>query len=186
VSTKIIIIPRASDGLRDCDDIFTRFLHSLDSHKDLIDHPLFCAFICVADLALWLDEYIGRELSIIREIERGTGHGAWVTTGEQNSRMNTEELVDLSRRTGASLAALANVTRHVRIAETVFKDLESALKSGVGPHSSSINKIAEAVTLLRRQVDSAELYASYLQERARAQQSVVNTPPTPSSLYGHF
>jgi hypothetical protein len=89
----------------------------------------------------------------------------------------------MSKETGASLAALANVARHVLIARTIMSDLDahsqppvyqstSTQDSSTPPpgfsgiknvDSITTSQITAAGVLLKSQVDSAELYATYLQ-----------------------
>lgn len=177
-STKVTVIPKFSDCLRDRDAIFAHFVTSRKQHMDLIDHPQFISFICGVELVLWLDEYTRREHPTIRDIETRTGHGNWKTPGK--AQLGTEELAELSKQTGAILSRLVSVARHIYIAKSFFEDITLPPQSAAELRPSSEIKISEASVLLRCQLNSAELYTSYHQERVRIQQSVISPSSSPT------
>ena len=81
---------------------------------------------------------------------------------------------------GFSAAALANVLRHIEIAEELGDIVPLLAEAADGScvlirreGASSLGKAAEALKLVRRQIAARKKDAEYLQERARNQLSVV-------------
>ncbi|KAI0846618.1 hypothetical protein F5Y00DRAFT_271908 [Daldinia vernicosa] len=182
-STRVIIIPREADGVDDRDSIFSNFLQSMYYHRSLIDDCNFCSFLSTIQLVQWIEKSVSENLGLIRSTEIRTEHGTWLDQRKAIFPPGTDELVEKSKEMGLSLAALANVVRHVSLAETIFCNLPSReqpshdhrftfTNTAVAPVSSA-DQIANAVGLLRGQVESSKLQANYLQERARTQHSVI-------------
>lgn len=174
-STKAIMITRIACSQRYHDELYCDFVQSVSIHRDLVDDPRFCSFITGINLVSWLHYSILQQLDVIRGVEIETGHGTWTSSRQRSDRPVTQRLVELSKETGLSLSYLANLPRHVCIAKILLQNFNSL---GTGSNAMSVSKIEEVATFLADQVNAAENSVSYLQERARTQQSVVNISPT--------
>ncbi|KAK3323070.1 hypothetical protein B0H66DRAFT_219272 [Apodospora peruviana] len=165
--TKGIVIPRISDSVHDSNGIFDSFAQTLFSHLDQVRHPWLLRYVAAAEISLWIDRILEHELHILREAERKTGHGCWESWNPRPAeRIGCDDFADISKMVGFSSAALANVVRHIKLANEL---MDIKLPGG----DSYVAPIAVALNLFRDQLAARRLDSEYLQERARNQLQVV-------------
>ncbi|ERF76443.1 hypothetical protein EPUS_07323 [Endocarpon pusillum Z07020] len=180
--TRGILIPRHSDSVGDSCEIFRTFAKTLELQRDLVAHPWLLRFVALLETHRWIESILTNELQTIRQAESQTGYGCWESWNRGHGKTWKPQLgnfAEMSQIVGFSTAALANVLRHIEIADE-FGDIAPLLTEAAGRScaliregGSGLGKAAEALKLVRKQVAAREKDTRYLQERARNQLSVM-------------
>lgn len=178
-----ILMPRHSDSVGDSSEIFRSFAKTIELQKDLVAHPWLLRFVALLETHRWIESILTTEMQTIRQAESQTGYGCWESWSRGHSKTWKSQLsnfAEMSKIMGFSTAVLANVLRHIEIADElgdIVPLTEAAGRSCVliREGGSDLSKAAEALKLVRKQVAAREKDTKYLQERARNQLSVVRT-----------
>jgi hypothetical protein len=183
--TRAILIPRHSDSVGDSCEIFHSFAKALELQSDLIAHPWLLRFIALLETHRWIESILTTELQTLRRAESQTGYGCWESWNRGGNKVwkpRLDKFAEISQTMGFSASALANVLRHIEIADQLGDIAPLLAEAADGScvlireeRRSSLSKAAEALKLVRKQVAARKKDAEYLQERARNQLSVVRT-----------
>lgn len=183
--TRGILIPRHSDSVGDSCEIFRSFAKTLELQRDLVAQPWLLRFVALLETHRWIESILTNEMQTIRQAESQTGYGCWESWNGGHGKTWKPQLGNLAKMSqlvGFSTAALANVLRHIEIADEIG-DIAPLLTEAAAGRSgvlireggSGLGKAAEALKLVRKQVAARKKDTKYLQERARNQLSVVRT-----------
>lgn len=106
------------------------------------------------------------------------GWESWNSRPSQRTDYN--DFADISKITGFSISALANVVRHIKLAG-ILMDIDPLDDGDKTEHpelgGAAIADVSAALCILRSQLDARMLDTEYLQERARNQLQVVSLSP---------
>jgi hypothetical protein len=161
---------------------FREFLEILRPYKDYINTPVILPLVSSIHLGRYLDARLYDELDIIRDIEIGTGHGAWSSLQPKRS-FGDHEITRLSKKTGFSLTRLVNLTRHQKIAFSLLsfwstdgsKDwYQSFKRHDLEKCERSMKHLVPVASVIKRQIAQSQITINYLIERAKTQFSVVS------------
>lgn len=181
MTTRAMLLPRRSNGLRDGKAAFCEFENIVHLYKDYIYTLCLLVFVSSVHVIHFIDEYIAVELNEIRDIEANTGHGAWIKSRSKD-RFDIGEITEWSKRVGGCLVDLSNQFRHEQIATSLISFLHGQGDSDwsqniqdayLRKHDAGMEIFKSAIPVLQRQADNGKLYVEYLQERAKSQSSVV-------------
>lgn len=148
-------------------------------------HPLSLACICLADFAFYFDNLIVDEGYRIGDIERDTGHGLWVEEKTNAPAPELPKLMNASRDIAKIIVIFANLFKSVEVANTIvdslqhddswekwYKKCRKDTKSLM--HFDQCNtSFRPAIELLRLRIKTIKQSGQVIDERAKAQSTVV-------------
>ncbi|KAH8902728.1 hypothetical protein BR93DRAFT_232890 [Coniochaeta sp. PMI_546] len=153
-----------------------RLFKTLAIFGDVSQSPLYLPFVFSVDILTVRESALTRTFSTIRQIESITGHGTWgdgrLFEGERDT------IKSLTARLGRALNTIADIYKHLNMAELIWRELEDQLAAVPDDKASqcveaSNKSIADAISILRQQSSQARDQAQYLEVRVRSQSSVL-------------
>jgi hypothetical protein len=181
-SARGVFIPREYNSGYNRDEIFRDFVEILKLQKDLINHYWLLQFVHAIQLTARIDVVLQRELDIVREIERSTGHGyfghAYPDLGAPS--LDLQQVRQLSQRAGRSVGCLTNMVRNTMIAQELFDwaglsvPLQGRSSADVTVDLYQAEQAREAAVLVRHRLVGQKLDAEVVLQRARNQLNIVS------------
>jgi hypothetical protein len=201
ITTKVLMIPRIKNESSKLSPAYSRLVRSMKYHKSLIDDGRFCFFLSATELTYWIQETVDQHLRQLRSNQIKIKHGVWQEKGapSRDELVETYREIGFLLVSLAKITRHASIVRTILIGPYPYGQRPNLQPlSNQGPISSITTSqnactaiplapiaskakalssvdddIVNAAVIIQGQIESGELQASYLQERARIQHSVV-------------
>jgi hypothetical protein len=158
---------------------FPQFNAVLEIYRHLVHTPWLLAFVSTVHILKFFDEETNtREYARIRLVEDLTGYGP--NPPKAVERFSVSKLTLWSQTMGEIQGNICNKLRHHNTSRTLLdfvsderKLLEMSVEDYHPQCRDGMRQLAEAIPVLKRQVDAYEAYLRYLGDRAEKLSSVV-------------
>ncbi|KAI0014164.1 hypothetical protein F4779DRAFT_612973 [Xylariaceae sp. FL0662B] len=182
--TRAMLAERSDYKIRSCLKTPAGVFDLPGLRREHLYHPLSLACIGLADYVFYFDLLIVDESINIGTIENSTGHGLWVKKQENKLPQELPHLLEASRNIARIIGILANLFKSVEVAQSIAISLEEThtwkgllekhSRDPAGIHNKCASSFRPAAKLLQRRIRTIKQSGRVLDERAKAQLSVVS------------